>query len=123
MPISDLPPPPSSETRRVDERRHLDFAPDHEAPLPPRPRTRGECVDGPRPCPWVGCRHHLALDVNYVFDGAKRVPGETLRIHALLDPRDPDLEVLAETCSLDVADATPAATDESSLLALEAVAD
>ena len=21
-----------------------------------RPRTRGDCVDGERPCPWVGCR-------------------------------------------------------------------
>lgn len=28
-----------------------------------RPRTRGDCVDGPRPCPWYGCRYHLALDV------------------------------------------------------------
>lgn len=24
-----------------------------------RPRTRGECADGPRPCPWLSCRHHL----------------------------------------------------------------
>jgi len=22
------------------------------------------CVDRPRPCPWVGCKHHLLLDVN-----------------------------------------------------------
>ncbi len=28
----------------------------------PPPRTRGDCKDGPRPCPWVDCRHHLALD-------------------------------------------------------------
>lgn len=25
-----------------------------------RPQTRAECRDGPRPCPFVGCRHHLA---------------------------------------------------------------
>ena len=25
-----------------------------------RPRTRGDCVDGPRPCPWRTCRYHLA---------------------------------------------------------------
>lgn len=34
--------------------------PAHEAE---RPRTRADCVDGPRPCPWVSCRYHLALDV------------------------------------------------------------
>ena len=33
--------------------------PDHA-----RPRTRADCIDGPRPCPFVGCRHHLAIDVN-----------------------------------------------------------
>lgn len=26
---------------------------------PSRPTTRAECVDGPRPCPWTKCRHHL----------------------------------------------------------------
>ena len=26
------------------------------------PLTRAECIDGPRPCPWVACRHHLALE-------------------------------------------------------------
>lgn len=26
---------------------------------PARPRTRGECVNGPRPCPWRACRFHL----------------------------------------------------------------
>jgi len=29
-----------------------------------RPATRGECVGGLRPCPFVGCRHNLFLDVN-----------------------------------------------------------
>ena len=33
-------------------------------PTPPRPRTRADCIDGPRPCPWVACRHHLNLEVN-----------------------------------------------------------
>jgi len=32
--------------------------------LPERPRTRGDCVDGPRPCPWVSCRWNLYLDVS-----------------------------------------------------------
>lgn len=33
------------------------------APTDPRPRTRGECQAGPRPCPWVGCRWHLAWEM------------------------------------------------------------
>lgn len=28
-----------------------------------RPRCRADCVDGLRPCPWVGCRYHLYLYV------------------------------------------------------------
>ena len=30
----------------------------------PRPRKRGECEDGPRPCPYAGCRHHMAVEVS-----------------------------------------------------------
>lgn len=62
-----------------------------EPPTASRPRTRGDCADGPRPCPWVGCRHHLAIEV-----GA----GGSLKLNF------PDLEVheMGETCSLDVAD-------------------
>jgi hypothetical protein len=29
-----------------------------------RPTTRGDCVDGVRPCPFVSCIHNLYLDVN-----------------------------------------------------------
>lgn len=28
-----------------------------------RPRTRAECVDLPRPCPFVGCKHNLYMNV------------------------------------------------------------
>ena len=40
-----------------------------------RPRTRAECVDGPRPCPWVGCRHNLHLEVTQFGAIAFRDPG------------------------------------------------
>lgn len=56
-----------------------------------RPRTRGECVDGPRPCPWVSCRHHLYLDVSEIG---------TLRVNF----PDRDVDELEESCSLDVAE-------------------
>lgn len=28
-----------------------------------RPKIRGDCANVARPCPYVGCRHHLYLDV------------------------------------------------------------
>ena len=57
-----------------------------------RPRTRAECLQMPRPCPFVSCEHHLYLDVN-PDSGAIKL-------------NFPHLEVweMAETCSLDVAD-------------------
>jgi hypothetical protein len=59
---------------------------------PDRPRTRGECKEDVRPCPYVSCKHHLYLDVNPETGSIKL--------------NFPDLEVweMAETCSLDVAD-------------------
>jgi hypothetical protein len=29
-----------------------------------RPRTRADCMNGPRPCPFVSCPHHRYLSVN-----------------------------------------------------------
>jgi hypothetical protein len=57
-----------------------------------RPRTRAECGDAPRPCPFVSCKHHLYLDVS-ARTGAIKL-------------NFPDLEVwdMADTCALDVAD-------------------
>jgi hypothetical protein len=57
-----------------------------------KPRTRAECADGPRPCPFVSCRHHLFIDVS------PRTGAIKLNF--------PDLEVwdLGESCALDVAD-------------------
>ena len=28
-----------------------------------RPRTRGDCKNLPRPCPFIGCRHNLWMDI------------------------------------------------------------
>lgn len=62
-----------------------------------RPKTRAECVDLPRPCPYVGCRHHLALDVR---------PNGSILVTSL-DPTEMD-----ETCSLDLADRGGMTLDE-----------
>ena len=55
-----------------------------------RPRTRGDCINGPRPCPWISCRHHL------YFSAIKR------NLHPAWPGLEPD--EMSETCSLDVAD-------------------
>jgi len=69
------------------EREELEPYPDDVE----RPRCRGDCVDGPRPCPFVGCRYHLFVDVT---------DAGNLKLNF------PDLEVweLGQTCALDVAD-------------------
>jgi hypothetical protein len=57
-----------------------------------KPSTRAECLEGPRPCPYVSCKHHLYIDVS-ARTGAIKL-------------NFPDLEVwdLGESCALDVAD-------------------
>ena len=57
-----------------------------------RPRFRGDCIRGIRPCPYVGCKHHLYLCVNEETGSIKF--------------NHPDKEVweLEDTCALDLAD-------------------
>ncbi|MEQ8454750.1 MAG: sigma factor-like helix-turn-helix DNA-binding protein [Sandaracinaceae bacterium] len=57
-----------------------------------KPRTRADCVDMERPCPYVSCKYHLYIDVHPVRGSIK--------------VNFPDLEVweMTETCALDVAD-------------------
>jgi len=44
-------------------RLEMDLEPTDEELLATRPHCRGDCVDGPRPCPWVGCRHNTFLHI------------------------------------------------------------
>ncbi|GAC1590891.1 MAG: hypothetical protein NVS3B20_17230 [Polyangiales bacterium] len=71
------------------ERGRLLFPEDTESE---RPKIRAHCLEGPRPCPFVSCQHHLFLDVS------PRTGAIKLNF--------PDLEVweMTETCALDVAD-------------------
>lgn len=66
-----------------------------------RPRTRGDCANVPRPCPFVGCRANLYLEVvppNKRGRREERLPG--LRFNF------PDLDVteMKDSCALDAAD-------------------
>ena len=54
-----------------------------------RPRTRGDCEGGVRPCPWVSCKYHLWHD-----------------------RQDDDVFSLPETCALDVGQHGPHSRDE-----------
>ena len=81
-----------AESRAMMKRKLRLVIVDARAAHAERPRTRGECVDGPRPCPWVSCRHHLYLEV-------REHNGHLWRNHPAADPDE-----LPESCSLDVAD-------------------
>lgn len=59
-----------------------------------RPTTRAHCAHVPRPCPWVGCRHHLWLEV--MDTGSLKLTFPDLEPWEL--PED-------HSCSLDVSDA------------------
>lgn len=76
-----------------------------------KPRTRADCVDGPRPCPWVTCRHHLAIDVD-AWGGTLYAAPPLSQIGRKVDPAAFDrwaervvdrIATMKETCALDVA--------------------
>ncbi len=61
-----------------------------------RPKTRGECADMPRPCPFLSCRYHLA---HGAVSPHARPP--------LNNDQSSDLiSGLPESCTLDIADRT-----------------
>jgi hypothetical protein len=64
-----------------------------------RPVTRADCVDAPRPCPFVSCRHHLALDIGK--KGNIKVNFPELELHEL-----------PATCVLDIASLGGATLDD-----------
>jgi len=57
-----------------------------------KPKTRAQCIDGPRPCPYVSCKHHLFLDISSKTGAIK------------MNFPDLDLWEMGESCALDVAD-------------------
>jgi hypothetical protein len=57
-----------------------------------RPKVRGDCAAGPRPCPYVSCKYNLYVDVNPRTGSVK------------MNFPDKELWELNDTCALDVAD-------------------
>lgn len=82
--------------------------PVEEHALYQRPATRGDCLAGgsnaARPCPWVSCAQHLAIDVHESTGNVKvTLPG---------GDGEPDLGAMRDTCALDVADRGGETLDE-----------
>lgn len=100
----------------------------------PRPRTRADCLQEARPCPWVGCKYHLLLEVATTRDTSKKPRATSLRLNKATSGKtareggrrpglrssaaaaivrswiDEAVEMLSwmpYTCSLDVADKFP----------------
>ena len=118
-------------------------APDERAELRamlgiPRPKTRGECLEEARPCPWVACRHHLLLEQSnaqrtrsHAGPGlVLQAPSATAARRKQLAPTAPELVVRAwiddaverlagmlVSCSLDRADQGAAPEREAAELA------
>ena len=57
-----------------------------------RPKVRADCMNGPRPCLFVSCKHNLYLDVNPETGSIK------------LNFPDKEIWELEYTCALDVAE-------------------
>ena len=57
-----------------------------------RPKTRADCINSPRPCMFVSCKHNLYLDVNPETGSIK------------LNFPDKEIWELPYTCALDVAE-------------------
>lgn len=66
-----------------------------------RPATRGDCIGGERPCPWVSCKHNLYLDVH-----------ENGSIKTNFPDLEPDQVPPEKSCALDVADRGGATLDD-----------
>ncbi len=74
------------------------------------PRNRGECIDGPRPCPYLSCRHHLWLQLGQDQAGnwqRGRMGSAELR------------PATVQTCALDVAEHGATSKDVGRLLGMD----
>src|SRR5437763_7600536 len=69
-----------------------------------RPKVRGDCVEGQRPCPYVSCKYNLYVDVNPRTGSVK------------MNFPDKELWELNETCGVDGADRAGITVEEGGVL-------
>jgi hypothetical protein len=89
---------------------------------PDRPRTRQGCGGQTRPCPWAGCKYHLALDVNPATGSIHLNAGargsrtlqrrDRLGVEEWLERAADAVLDRPETCALDVAERGGATLEE-----------
>lgn len=100
---------PLSRDHHIAKRLDYFFKTGEHHPQHPRhedaPQTRAECPpmqpDGSRPCPWVGCRHHLFLELlRPGGHGSKKI---------FINPNmsEEELQLEPRPCSLDIAEQGP----------------
>lgn len=92
-------PPPKAAPKTARPAPESDESDEDDYWVPQKPKRRSECVDGPRPCPWVSCRYNLYLDIR--ADGVLRIN---------FPDRDP--EEMAFSCALDLAADGPRTLDQ-----------
>ncbi len=87
---------PQKRMTRVDAREaNTDLSAELDELDALRPKTRGDCVNGQRPCLWIGCRYSLFIDVDPETGSLKFNRPE-------LEPHE-----MPQSCALDVADEGP----------------
>ena len=87
-----------------------------------RPRTREECAQVPRPCPFVGCRYNLYLDetaAGHVYLNFPTVPVLEMKYSCALDLADQGAWSLRDTS--DILGLTPERIRQIELSAIEAL--
>lgn len=77
--------------------------------LATRPLTRAECVNGPRPCPWVTCEYHLLVTLRpsgqpQLHGQRRALPSSAAEVvvRAWVEEAAMLLDQLEHTCELDV---------------------
>lgn len=77
---------------------------------PERPKTRADCKDfernGHRPCPWVGCKHHLVMEVR---ESTGAIVGLQPNFITIDENGVPvvDWDRVEHSCTLDIAEKYP----------------
>lgn len=70
-----------------------------------RPKTRGDCVGGARPCPWVSCKYNNYLDVKTTGKNGRPIKSkEGSSIVFNFPDTEPEDIPPERSCSLDIAD-------------------
>jgi hypothetical protein len=95
----------TSEERIELMKNRLEYGRELEALDSCRPRTRADCADVPRPCPFVSCRWNLYLDVDE--QGRITIPRP-----------DVNVEERADSCALDLIEREPDGLDASDAAAV-----